>query len=78
MRGTVQKKGNRWYAVVYDGLDEEGKQRRRWVPGGDRKKDAEKVLEQLIHRKYQGEPADVQGHPRRVPHRTVAADAEPM
>jgi integrase len=57
MRGTVQKKGKRWYAVVYDGLDEEGKQKRRWVPGGDRKVDAERVLEQLIHRKYQGEPA---------------------
>lgn len=32
MRGSVQKKGKKWYAVVYDGIDPAtGKYRRRWV-----------------------------------------------
>jgi hypothetical protein len=44
VRGTIQKKGNRWYAVVYDGIDAEtGKQRRRWVAAGSRRADAEQV-----------------------------------
>jgi hypothetical protein len=58
MRGGIQKKGNRWYAVVYDGVDPgTGKKRRRWVPAGTRRSDAERVLSDLIRRKYDGEPA---------------------
>lgn len=58
MRGGIQKKGNRWYAVVYDGIDPgTGKKRRRWVPAGTRRSDAERVLSDLIRRKYDGEPA---------------------
>jgi hypothetical protein len=57
MHGTIAKKGKRWYAVVYDGIDEAtGRQKRRWVRGGDRKADAERVLADLIRRKYDGEP----------------------
>ena len=38
MRGSVAKKGKRWYAVVYDGVDPAtGKYRRRWVPAGTRR-----------------------------------------
>jgi hypothetical protein len=42
MRGTIAKKGKRWYAVVYDGVDPAtGMDLRRWVPGGTRRGDAE-------------------------------------
>lgn len=37
MRGSVAKKGKKWYAVVYDGPDPlTGKDRRRWVMAGTR------------------------------------------
>ena len=57
MRGGIQKKGNRYYAVIYDGIDPgTGKKRRRWVAAGTRRVDAEKVLAEEIRRKYDGEP----------------------
>jgi integrase len=57
MRGTIAKKGKRWYAVVNDGVDPAtGKDRRRWVSAGTRRDDAERVLADLIQRKYEGEP----------------------
>ena len=57
MRGGIQKKGNNYYAVVYDGIDPgTGRKRRRWVPAGTRRADAERVLADLIRRKYDGEP----------------------
>lgn len=41
MRGGIQKKGNNYYAVVYDGIDPgTGRKRRRWVPAGTRRADA--------------------------------------
>ena len=41
MRGGIQKKGNNYYAVVYDGVDPgTGKKRRTWVPAGRRRSDA--------------------------------------
>ena len=44
MRGSVAKKGKRWYAVVYGGVDPAtGKYRRRWVAAGTRRGDAEKL-----------------------------------
>ena len=56
MRGTIQKKGKRWYAVVYDGVNPEtGQYRRRWVPAGTRRGDAEKLLADLVKRSHQGE-----------------------
>ncbi len=56
MHGTVTKKGNRWYAVVYEGTDEAGKPKRRWISAGTRKADAERVLADLIRKKHEGEP----------------------
>lgn len=35
MNGYIARKGDRWYAVVYEGVDPEtGKERRRWVDAG--------------------------------------------
>ena len=57
MRGGIQKKGNNYYAVVYDGIDPgTGKKRRTWVPAGTRRSDAEKVLAAEIKRRHDGEP----------------------
>jgi integrase len=57
VRGGIQKKGNNYYAVIYDGIDPgTGRKRRRWVPAGTRRVDAERVLADLIRRKYEGEP----------------------
>ena len=57
MRGTISKKGNRWYAVIYDGINSDtGKPIRRWVAAGTRRTDAERVLADLVQRKYGGEP----------------------
>jgi integrase len=56
MRGGIQKKGNAYYAVIYDGVDPgTGGKRRRWVPAGTRRSDAERLLADLIRRKYDGE-----------------------
>jgi len=56
MRGTIQKKGKKWYAVVYDGVNPEtGQYRRRWVLGGTRRDDAERVLNDLVKRSHSGE-----------------------
>ncbi|QYG91713.1 site-specific integrase [Iamia sp. SCSIO 61187] len=52
----MTKKGNRWYAVVYEGRDEAGKPKRRWISAGTRKADAERVLADLIRKKHEGEP----------------------
>lgn len=57
MRGGIHKKGRNYYAVVYDGIDPAtGRKRRRWVPAGTRRADAERILADLIRRKYDGEP----------------------
>ncbi|MGH9230656.1 MAG: hypothetical protein ACRD07_18340 [Acidimicrobiales bacterium] len=57
MRGGIQKKGKNYYAVIYDGIDPgTGRKIRRWVPAGTRRADAEKVLADVIRRKYDGEP----------------------
>jgi integrase len=57
MRGGIQKKGNHYYAVIYDGIDPgTGKKRRRWVPAGTRRSDAEKILATEIKRRHDGEP----------------------
>lgn len=56
MRGTVQKKGKKWYAVVYDGVNPAtGNYRRRWVQAGTRRGDAEKLLAELVQRSHRGE-----------------------
>jgi integrase len=56
MRGTIQKKGKKWYAVVYDGVNPAtGEYRRRWVQAGTRRGDAEKLLADLVKRAHRGE-----------------------
>ncbi len=56
MRGYTAKKGNRYYAVIYEGVDPAtGKERRRWYPAGTRKADAERLVTGLMKRKNDGE-----------------------
>ena len=56
MRGSIQKKGKKWYAVIYDGVNPAtGHYRRRWVQAGTRRGDAEKLLAELVKRSHQGE-----------------------
>jgi len=48
MNGYVARKGNRWYAVIYEGLDPvTGKEIRRWHPAGTDEASAEKLARQL-------------------------------
>jgi len=56
MRGTIQRKGKKWYAIVYDGVNPAtGEYRRRWVQAGTRRGDAEKLLAELVKRSHRGE-----------------------
>jgi integrase len=55
MRGHVARKGNRYYAVIYEGTDPAtGRQRHRWYPGGSTRRDAERVLGDLVKRLHDG------------------------
>ena len=55
MRGYVARKGDRWYAVIYEGLDPvTSKERRRWHPAGTSREEAEQVAERLA--------AEMNGH----------------
>ena len=48
MRGYVARKGNRWYAVISEGLDPvTGKERRRWHPAGTSREEAERLAARL-------------------------------
>jgi len=56
MRGHIAKKGNRYYAVVYEGVDRTtGKDRHRWHAAGKTRKGAEKFLGELIKRMHDGD-----------------------
>ena len=56
MRGHIAKKGDRYYAVVYEGTDAAtGKERHRWYPGGETRKEAERVLGDLVKRIHDGD-----------------------
>ena len=56
MRGHVARKGNRYYAVVYEGFDPAtGQERHRWHAAGPTRKGAEKVLGELIKRMHDGD-----------------------
>jgi integrase len=56
LRGHVAKKGNRYYAVVYEGTDPRtGRSRHRWYIGGPTRKDAERVLTAHIKRQHDGD-----------------------
>ena len=48
MRGYVARKGDRWYAVIYEGLDPvTGRERRSWHPAGTNRADAERLAASL-------------------------------
>ena len=48
MRGYVQRKGDRWYAVIYEGLDPvTGKEKRSWHPSGTSREEAEQLATRL-------------------------------
>jgi integrase len=48
MRGYVARKGDRWYAVVYEGLDPvTGRERRSWHPAGTDRVEAERLAARL-------------------------------
>jgi hypothetical protein len=48
MKGYVARKGDRWYAVIYEGLDiVTGRERRRWHPAGTSRADAERLAASL-------------------------------
>ena len=48
MKGYIARKGNRWYAVIYEGLDPvTGRERRRWHPAGTSREDAERLASSL-------------------------------
>ena len=56
MRGHVAKKGNRYYAVIYEGVDQAtGRQRHRWYAGGATRKEAEKLLVEMVKRNHDGD-----------------------
>lgn len=56
MRGHVAKKGNNYYAVVYEGIDPAtGKELRRWHAAGPRRIDAERLVNDLVKRRHNGE-----------------------
>ena len=56
MRGYVTKKGKKYYAVIYDGIDPAtGKEKRRWVAAGSRRDDADKLVTELTKRSHRGE-----------------------
>lgn len=48
MKGYVARKGNRWYAVVYEGVDPiSGRERRSWHSAGTERADAERLAARL-------------------------------
>jgi len=48
MKGYVARKGDRWYAVIYEGTDPvTGKEVRRWHPAGTERVDAERLAARL-------------------------------
>jgi integrase len=48
MKGYVARKGDRWYAVIYQGLDPvTGRERRTWHPAGTDRADAERLAARL-------------------------------
>jgi integrase len=48
VNGYVARKGDRWYAVIYEGLDPvTGRERRSWHPAGTERADAEKLAAHL-------------------------------
>lgn len=56
MRGHVAKKGNNYCAVVYEGIDPAtGKEQRRWHAAGPRRSDADRLVNDLVRRRHDGD-----------------------
>lgn len=52
MKGHIKKRGDRYYAVIYEGLDPvTGKERRTWHPAGTDRDDAERLAESSLRRR---------------------------
>jgi integrase len=50
MKGYVVRKGNQYYAVIYEGRDPiTGRERRRWHPAGPHREEADVLAAQLAH-----------------------------
>jgi hypothetical protein len=48
MKGSVKKRGDRYYAVIYEGRDPViGRERRSWHPAGTDRADAERLAPKL-------------------------------
>lgn len=48
MKGYVARKGDRWYAVIYEGIDPvTGRERRSWHPAGTDRSDAQRIADRL-------------------------------
>ena len=55
MRGHIAKKGQRYYAVVYEGINPAtGRPRHRWHAGGSTRRGAERLLAELLTRLHDG------------------------
>ncbi|MCU1399648.1 MAG: Tyrosine recombinase XerC [Acidimicrobiales bacterium] len=55
MQGYVARKGDRYYAVIYEGIDPlTGRDRRRWYPAGTEKTAAEALASDLADRHRRG------------------------
>jgi integrase len=56
VRGHIVKRRSRYYAVIYEGTDAAtGKGRHRWYPAGETRREAEKVLADLVKRHHDGD-----------------------
>ena len=56
MRGHIAKKGERYYAVLYEGVDPgTGKPRRRWHAAGPTPREAERLLADLVKKSHDGD-----------------------
>jgi len=56
VRGHIAKKGNRYYVVIYEGPDlRSGKAHHRWHAAGATRKDAERLLADLVKKSHDGD-----------------------
>jgi integrase len=56
LRGHIAKKGNRYYVVIYEGPDPgSGKARHRWHAAGATRKDAQRMLADLVKKSHDGD-----------------------
>jgi hypothetical protein len=61
MKGYVARKGSRWYAVIYEGIDPvTGKERQRWHPAGPCRDDADRLAARLAS-ELEGRNDEVRG-----------------